>query len=188
MYKPVDKTQTSFLDFDQPMGLHMNPKNRWIQNILSGLPGYQDTPPFDASTQVLFRKRITADMLVEANEYLLERRDDDYNEPPSAGNGMDENSIPQEEEPNKGSLAIDATCAPANTRYLQDVSFLNEAREKMEGLIYQMCKSYGMSLPRRYRRIARKDYLAFSKSRKHTNVGRNTVDIHHVICIRVESV
>lgn len=31
MYKPTDKTQTSFLDFDQPMGLYMNPDNRWIQ-------------------------------------------------------------------------------------------------------------------------------------------------------------
>ncbi len=31
MYKPADKTQTSFLDFNQPMGLHMNPDNRWIQ-------------------------------------------------------------------------------------------------------------------------------------------------------------
>lgn len=31
MYKPTDKTQTSFLDFNQLMGLHMNPDNRWIQ-------------------------------------------------------------------------------------------------------------------------------------------------------------
>lgn len=31
MYKPADKTQTSFLDFDQSMGLHMNPDNRWLQ-------------------------------------------------------------------------------------------------------------------------------------------------------------
>ena len=31
MYKPADKTQTSFLDFNQPMGLKMNPDNRWIQ-------------------------------------------------------------------------------------------------------------------------------------------------------------
>lgn len=30
MYKPTDKTQTSFLDFNQPMGLHMNPDNRRI--------------------------------------------------------------------------------------------------------------------------------------------------------------
>lgn len=125
MYKPADKTQTSFLDFDQPMGLHMNPDNRWIQmadkvpwdlfevkyaglfpsdtgNVAKplrmalgsliiqnrfqypdrelveqirenpylqyfiGLPGYQDTPPFDASTLVLFRKRITADIKTAA--------------------------------------------------------------------------------------------------------------------------
>ena len=35
-------------------------------------------------------------------------------------------------------------------------------------IIYRMCKSYGLTLPRRYRRNARKDYLAFVKSRKHT--------------------
>ncbi len=85
-----------------------------------GLPGYQATSPFDASTLVLFRKRITADMLNEANEYLL------------------------------------------------DVSLLNEAREKLEYMIHRMCKSYGLPLPRQYRRRARKDYLAFAKSRKHT--------------------
>ncbi len=32
---------------------------------------------------------------------------------------------------------------------------------------YRMCKTYGPQLPRRYRRKARKDYLAFAKSRKH---------------------
>ena len=31
MYKPTDKTQHSFLDFNQPMGLHMNPENRWVK-------------------------------------------------------------------------------------------------------------------------------------------------------------
>jgi len=31
-----------------------------------------------------------------------------------------------------------------------------------------MCKSYGLQLPQRYRRKARKDYLAFAKSRKHS--------------------
>ena len=31
MYKPIDKSQHSFLDFNQPMGLHMNPDNRWIK-------------------------------------------------------------------------------------------------------------------------------------------------------------
>lgn len=31
MYKPIDKSQHSFLDFNQPMGLHMNPDNRWVK-------------------------------------------------------------------------------------------------------------------------------------------------------------
>ena len=227
MYKPADKSQTSFLDFNQPMGLYMNPDNRWIQmadkipwdlfevkyaglfpsgtgNVAKplrmalgsliiqnrfqcpdrelveqitenpylqyfiGLPGYQDTPPFDASTLVLFRKRITTDMLCEANEYLLAHKDDDQPGLPSSGNGTDESSMPKKEETNKGTLAIDATCAPANIRYPQDISLLNEAKEKLEHMIYRMCKTYGLQLPRRYCRKARKEYLAFAKSRKHT--------------------
>ena len=31
MYKPIDKLQHTFLDFNQPMGLRMNPNNRWIK-------------------------------------------------------------------------------------------------------------------------------------------------------------
>ncbi|MBR1740788.1 MAG: hypothetical protein IJ733_02755 [Lachnospiraceae bacterium] len=31
MYRPIDKLQHSFLDFNQPMGLKMNPENRWIK-------------------------------------------------------------------------------------------------------------------------------------------------------------
>jgi len=81
-------------------------ENPYYQYFVS-LPGYQNTPPFDASTLVLFRKRITAEMP-------------------------------------------------------------NEAGKKLECMIYRMCKSYGLPLPRRYRRRARKDYLAFAKSRKHT--------------------
>ena len=57
---------------------------------------------------------------------------------------------------------------PVNIRCLQDISLLNETREKLEYIIYRMCKSYGLVLPHRYRRNARKDYPAFVKSRKHT--------------------
>ena len=31
MYKPINKLHHSFLDFNQPMGLHMNSDNRWIK-------------------------------------------------------------------------------------------------------------------------------------------------------------
>ncbi len=148
MYKPIDKLQRSFLDFNQPMGLHMNPDNRWIKmadripwdefeikyaelfpsdtgNVAKplrmalgaliiqtkfqfsdrelveqitenpylqyfiGLPSYQEKAPFDASTLVLFRKRISAEMLMEVNEYLLAHKDDDNNTPPSSGSSND---------------------------------------------------------------------------------------------------
>lgn len=227
MYRPTDKLQHSFLDFNQPMGLKMNPDNRWVKmadripwdefetkyaslfpsgtgNVAKplrmalgaliiqakfqyadrelveqitenpylqyfiGLPGYQEEDPFDASTLVLFRKRISAEMLMEANEYLLSHKDDDNNNdaPPSGGAPGEPHS--GEEGTNKGTLTLDATCAPANIRYPQDISLLNEAREKLEAIIYRFCKSYGLPLPRRYRRRARKDYLAFAKSKKHS--------------------
>ena len=108
-------------------------------------------------------------MLMEANEYLLAHKDDDKNNPtpPSAGGSGDD---PSKEE-NKGTLTLDATCAPANIRYPQDISLLNEAREKLETIIYRFCKSYGLPLPRRYSKRARKDYLAFAKSKKHHTNG-----------------
>ena len=142
-------------------------ENLYFQYFI-GLPGYQDIPPFDASTLVLFRKRITADMLCEANEYFPAHKDDGQTKPPSLGNGIDESNMPKREEDNEGTLTIDATCAPSDIWYPQDISLLDEAREKLEYMIYRMCKAYGMQLLRRYRRRARKDNLAFAKGRKHT--------------------
>ena len=229
MYKPFNKSQFSFLDFNQPMGLHMNPNNRWIKmadsvpwdvfekkysrlfksktgNVAKpvrmalgaliiqtkfqysdrelveqitenpylqyfiGLPGYQEEPPFDSSTLVLFRKRINAQMIAEANEYMLSSRnkkEDDNPKPPTGGmsSGNDTSDVLPD---NEGTLILDASCAPVNIRYPQDISLLNEAREKLETIIYRFHKAYGLALPRRYTRRARKEYLAFAKSKKHT--------------------
>lgn len=231
MYKLSDRSQSSFLDFNQPMGLHMNPNNRWIKmadsvpwevfekkyarlfktktgNVAKpvrtalgaliiqtkfqysdrelveqitenpylqyfiGLPGYQEEPPFDPSTLVLFRKRINAQMIAEANEYVLSsqnKKDDDDNQNPPTGGGTTEEAVFSDSEPsNEGTLILDASCAPVNIRYPQDVSLLNEAREKLETILYRFHKSYGLVLPRRYARKARKEYLAFAKCKKHT--------------------
>ncbi len=225
MYKPVDKSQGTFFDFNQPMGLHMNPNNRWIKmaelipwdefetkyaelfpssvgnvakpvqmalgaliiqtkfqfsdrelvdqitenpylQFFIGLPGYQEEKPFDASTLVDFRKRISAEMLMEANEYLLGQHEDDDNPPSdSGGTSAEENDATPK---NEGTLILDATCAPVNIRYPQDVSLLNEAREKLEAMLWRFHKAYSLPLPRRYKKCARKDYLAFAKSKKHT--------------------
>ena len=125
MYKYTDNTQSNFLSFNQPIGLHMNPENRWVKmadaipweifekkysrlfkgkngrvakplrlalgsliiqtkyqysdrelvdqltenpyyQYFIGLPGYQEEPPIDASTLVLFRKRLKMDVIMEA--------------------------------------------------------------------------------------------------------------------------
>ena len=122
MYKRSDTSQHTFLDFNQPLGLHMDPANRWVRmadripwdeferryaglfesgtgnptkplrlalgcliiqaryqypdrelveqlkenpyyQYFIGLPGYQEKAPIDASTLVLFRRRLTADIL-----------------------------------------------------------------------------------------------------------------------------
>ena len=230
MYKSSDLSQSSFLDFNQPMGLHMNPQNRWIKmadaipwdvfekkykklfpsetgNVAKplrmalgaliiqtkfqysdrelveqltenpylqyfiGLSGYQQDPPFDASTLVLFRKRITAEMIMEVNEYLLSnqtKKDDDDESKPPRGKDVSQRVSARQVSDNKGTLILDATCAPVNIRYPQDVSLLNEAREKLEVILYRFCKSYGLAMPRRYCKRARKEYLAFAKCKKHT--------------------
>jgi len=243
MYKPIDKSQPSFLDFNQPMGLKMNPENRWVKmadlvpwdefeikyaqlfpsnmgNVAKllrmalgaliiqtkfqfadgelveqitenpylqyfiGLPGYQEEPPFDASTLVDFRKRISAEMLMKANEHLLGHKDD--NDPPASGGPAGPEKEPEKE--NEGTLILDATCAPANIRYPQDVSLLNEAREKLETILYRFHKAYGLLLPRRYKRKARKDYLAFAKSRKHTKKDPGSAPQTAWICCQRHSI
>lgn len=46
-------------------------ENPYYQYFI-GLPGYQEEPPIDASTLVLFRKRLKMDVIMEANEYMLD--------------------------------------------------------------------------------------------------------------------
>ena len=244
MYKCTDNTQSNFFNFNQPIGLHMNPENRWIKMADSipweifeekysrlfkgkngrvakplrlalgsliiqtkyqysdrelveqltenpyyqyfiGLPGYQEEAPIDASTLVLFRKRLKMDIIMEANEYILasskekqvkDEKDDDHTNPPSgSGDGGIKADSDQKSE-NKGTLMLDATCAPSNIRYPQDFSLLNEAREKLEAIIVRFCKSYGFSRPRMYRKQARKNYLALAKTKKRsTNKIRATI-------------
>lgn len=111
-------------------------------------------------------------MIAEANEYILSNQnkkdeDDDIPKPPTGG-GASNAPLSDSEPANKRTLILDAICAPVNIRYSQDVSLLNEAREKLETIIYRFHKSYGLELPRRYAKRARKDYLAFAKCRKHT--------------------
>ena len=185
MYK-VPSKQITFEDFNQPVGMHLNPENRWVKKAelipwdeieteyaklfkglkghiakparmalgalliqieygfsdeetaeqikenpylqyFCGLPGYEYKAPFDSSAMVRFRKRLTPERLEAINEQIIcnmeakrkaeeDRDDDDKPLPPY----------------NKGTLIVDATCAPSQIKYPRDVELLNEAREKLE--------------------------------------------------------
>lgn len=63
---------------------------------------------------------------------------------------------------------MDATCVPSDIRYPTDLSLLNEAREKLEGIIDILHKPHRgeRKKVRTYRQKARGDYLNVAKMRK----------------------
>jgi len=216
VYKFLSK-QISVTDFWMPLGLKLDPENRWVKKAetipweeielryaalfgnhkgnvakplrmalgalliqaergisdvevplqiqeapclqyFCGLPGYEDKQPFDPSLMVYFRKRLTPQILGEINEMVIAKAE--KKEPPP----------PPEEKacgrPNKGTLTVDATCAPQNIRYPLDTSLLNEAREKLEGMVDELHDPKEGLKPRTYRRKARREHLKTAKKRK----------------------
>ena len=70
--------------------------------------------------------------------------------------------------PNKGTVLMDATCAPADVAYPTDLNLLNKAREKLEAIIDTLHQPVigKTAKPRTYREKARKQFLAVSKQRR----------------------
>ena len=224
MYKFDRNHQFKLSDFNQPIGLKMNPENRWVIRAATipwreiedryaslfpsktgmpakplqaalgsliiqkqydysdrelveqirenpyyqyfiGMPGYEDKVPFVPSLLVEFRKRLTPEILDEINEMIAE-----YNHPddPNGGDGDNGNSQSDSGSDNHGTIILDATCAPQNISFPQDINLLNEGRENLEAIIDQVCYEYNFYKPRMYRQNARKDYLNLAKSKKRT--------------------
>ena len=225
MHKFDKNHQFKLSDFNQPIGLTMNPENRWVKKAATipwneieekyaalfpskkgmpakplrtalgsliiqkqyeysdrelveqirenpyyqffiGLPGYQDEEPFVPSLLVEFRKRLTDDILGDINEMIIAYNTPD-DDPPSGDSVSNEESGDTPTE-NKGTLILDATCAPQQIAFPQDINLLNEARENIESLIDDICSEFHYYKPRMYRRNARKDYLSLAKCRKRT--------------------
>ena len=116
--------------------------------------------PFAPSLLVEFRKRLTAEILGEINEMIIAHNKDDDQGTPS---GSNDNSTNDE---NKGTLILDATCAPQNIAFPQDINLLNEVRENLESIIDSICYEQNLYKPRMYREKARRDYLALARSKK----------------------
>jgi hypothetical protein len=138
-----------------------------------GMTRYTTEPPFDASLMVHFRKRFPEKLIRRINEEVFG---------PEALNEMDgpvEDEIDCTDEEtevagkgdNRGTLLLDATCCPQDIRYPTDIGLLNQARELTEEIIDKLFKTVADQYeykPRTYRKVARKDYLAYTKTRKHS--------------------
>lgn len=152
----IIQAEYGYSDEETALQIQENPYLKYF----CGYPGYDDSkPPFDPSLMVYFRKRLTPKVLGEINEMII--RDAKARESKKDDDDDDQGG-------NSGTLIVDATCAPSNIRYPQDVSLLNEARENAEKLIDALHDPVEGKKPRTYRKRARKDYLKHAKCRKHT--------------------
>jgi len=131
-------------------------ENPYMQFFL-GLQTYRPNQLFSPTLFVELRKRLGEQTFDEFSRTLITLSEDLA---PAPG-GQDA--------PPKGKLKIDATVADQYIRYPTDLSLVNEARVKTEGIIDELWELMGDRLavkPRTYRKKAHKRYLSQSKKKK----------------------
>jgi len=151
-------------DLDDRETVDQISENIYMQYFL-GYSSFCDTPPFDPSLFVEFRKRLGLEQINAINDRIAELKRD------IEANKKDKSEENQDDKPNKGSMIVDATACPQEIAYPTDVDILNDARMKSEELMDIVFEYSNATIkPRNYREIARKDYLNIAqkktKSRK----------------------
>ena len=139
----------------------------YLQYFL-GYEGYKDELPFDPSMMVHFRKRLSGTILKEINALIIEAHKQEPAREDKEDDDDDPSASAASEEKNRGTLIVDATCAPEDMRFPNDVSLLDEARRKTEKIIDVLHEQApaGYAKPRTYRKRARKEFLTFIRNRK----------------------
>ena len=115
---------------------------------------------------VYFRKRLTPEILGEINEMIVRDTEKRQAKETESGDDDDSGDTPGSGG-NRGTVIVDAACAPSDIRYPQDVSLLNEARENAEKLLDVLLDPADGKKPRIYRKRTWKDYLKYTRCRKH---------------------
>ena len=147
-------------------------ENIYMQYFL-GYEGFRQAPPFDPSLFVEIRERLGMEGVSAMNEAIAR----------AAGiTGAERHKDPIKEDShddtkNKGRVLFDATVCPQDIAYPTDLSLLNQAREKSEGIIDMLYDPLiHQQKPRTYRNTARKLYLQVAKKKiKHKKVLRNAI-------------
>jgi hypothetical protein len=126
-----------------------------------GLPSFTLHCPFDASTLTHFRKRLAGTTILRtANEYLIQNADHSEKEESNKDDDPPPNDGP------KGTMIVDATCAPSDVAFPTDVRLMHMTRVHLEKLIDDLWDSSWGKKSRTRRRQARKAYLRFARNRK----------------------
>ena len=164
-------------------------ENIYMQYFI-GYSSFSSEAPFDPSLFVDIRKRLGVAQINEINEKILQlngllpgvveapagSNKDDVDKPDGKSKNAAENQPSIDQPPLKeevitheGELIVDATACPQDIRYPTDLNLLNDAREKSEELIDFLCGlKKGITKPRTYREIARKEYLKVAQKKHKT--------------------
>ncbi len=162
-------------------------ENIYMQYFV-GLPSFQTAQVFDHSLLPTLRKRLGkkgAKKLMDIfaahsiETQLLKHRksrsvksnqdNNDENESGSDSVSTVQTEDQSQESENRGTVKIDATVVPQNITYPTDTKLLNHSRQLSEQIIdklYLHSPELWQTKPRTYRKLARKKWLAFSKTRK----------------------
>ena len=124
----IIQAEYGYSDAEIPLQIQENPYLQYF----CGYKAFDDSkPPFDPSMMVYFRKRLTPEIIGEINEMIIsaEQAKIEKDKEESSKDDSDD------DDKNSGIMIVDATCAPSQISYPQDVSLLNKARECSEKII-----------------------------------------------------
>lgn len=154
------------LGLDDRGTVSMISENIYLQ-YFCGLKSFQIEQPFHPTVFVDIRKRMGAQEFDLWNKLIIEKADSlKPKRKQHIDKDKDDNGTPTT---NKGTLKIDATVANQKIVFPTDAHLLNTAREESERIIDILYKQTEATIkPRDYRRIARKEYIAFSKNKNKT--------------------
>lgn len=152
----IIQAEYGYSDAEIPLQIQENPYLQYF----CGYKAFDDSkPPFDSSMMVYFRKRLTSEIIGEIYELIISTEQAKIKNDDSKSDNSDD------DDKNSGTMIVDATCAPSQITYPQDVALLNKARECSEKIIDELHQK-GEQKPRTYRQKAHKDYTSYSKNRK----------------------
>ena len=152
----IIQAEYGYSDAEIPLQIQENPYLQYF----CGYKAFDDSkPPFDSSMMVYFRKRLTPEIIGEINEMIITA------EEAKAEKAVEKDDDSNDDDKNSGTMIVDATCAPSQISFPQDVSLLNQARECSEKIIDELHEK-GEKKPRTYRKKAHKDYTSYARSRK----------------------